>query len=387
MTRIQTKTKLFLLVALAALQNAVAAPVKETTATLNTAMEAGHVFLHKDSVEPSSLLSRKNLLKAGGNIFTAYNFFNTTSATVSMLGTSKKGQSIEAYFFPGRTKKRALIIGGMHGSELSSIEIARELIRSLQKENYSEYEAIVIPCLFPDNAQTALDSPSLIGSIYNIGRYTENAGVDPNRQMPSLGKSFDPLVAKDHLGRSIENENQLLLQLISSYHPDRIINIHAIRNTAKAGVYADPRTDAKGIALGFEQDSLLAINMAKYIKAGGGCVLGNQLATAPSSRYPNDPSIAHIHQFQPRSTCGSSLPSGKGCGVSLGSWATTAVEDKDFPFYNRDAITLITMEFPGYKRPQDYALEKDQKYNQRQVKLYASSIKKIFLAERKNSSS
>ena len=175
-----------------------------------------------------------------------------------------------------------------------------------------------------------------------------------------------------------------MLQLNSNYHPDRIINIHAIRNKAKAGVYADPRTDARGTALGFESDSLLAINMAKYIQSGGGLIPGNTLKSNPSARYPNDPAISPAHAFQPRSTCGSSLPANKGCGVSLGSWATTAVEDDTFPVYNRDAITLITMEFPGYKRPVDYSLEKDQKYNRQQVQLFAASIKKIFLSEIKN---
>src|SRR5688572_10267809 len=43
------------------------------------------------------------------------------------LGKTKGGKDVEAYFFPGRGDKRALIIGGMHGSELSSIEVAKEL--------------------------------------------------------------------------------------------------------------------------------------------------------------------------------------------------------------------------------------------------------------------
>ncbi len=383
MTRLLTKTKFSLLIALFALCNVFAAPANNS----HNLKKAGHVFINADSVEPSSLLNRINFLEAEKNIVTSYSFFNSKTATTALLGTSKKGIAVEAYFFPGKTKKRALVIGGMHGSELSSIEIARELIRSLQKENDSEYETIVIPCLFPDNAQTALNHPLLIGSVYNIGRYTNNSGVDPNRQMPSLGKSFDPFLGRDHLGRGIENENQLLLQLILNYNPDRIINIHAIRNTAKAGVYADPRTDAKGIALGFESDSLLAISMAKYIQAGGGLIPGNGLKSNPSARYPNDPAISHIHEFQPRSSCGSNLTANRGCGVSLGRWAATAVEDDAYPVHNRNAMTIITMEFPGYKRPVDYSAEKDQKYYRKQVQLYAASIKKVFLAERKNSPS
>ena len=305
----------------------------------------------------------------------------SSRAFKSSLGITKKGFAIEAFYFPGKKGKRALVIGGMHGSELSSIEVARKLIRDLQKENTSDYDVMIIPCLFPDNALSALSDPENIGSVHNIGRYTNNKGVDPNRQMPSLGKPFILHDAKDHLEREIEYENQLLLQLISKYRPDRIVNLHAIRNVANAGIYADPRTDSKGRSLGFEMDSLLAINMAKYIAQGGGRVPGNNLNHKPTAHYPKDPAVVATHHFQPRSVCGSVLQASKGCGVSLGSWASTAVEDPADPAHNRDAITLITVEFPGYKRPQDYATEKEQKNCRRQVQLFASAISEIFLGD------
>ena len=70
---------------------------------------------------------------------------------------------------------------------------------------------------------------------------------------------------------------------------------------------------------------------------------------------------------------------GKGQGVSLGGWASTAIEDTANPEYNRPAIRLITVEFPGYKRPIDYETIEQQNYYQQQVQLYAASIKTIFL--------
>lgn len=382
MTRLKTIAQLLLLTSFSALQIA-AARENKFIDNRKAAIRAGHSFSIIDSTEPASLLSRNYLLEAEKNIVevSSYHFFDKKMAVKTALGTSKKGSTIEAFYFPGKSNKRALIIGGVHGSELSAIEVAKELIRQLQEDNTSGYEVIVIPCLFPDNAQAALSNPSLIGSTYNFGRYTENAGVDPNRQMPSLGKPFFPHEAKDHLGRKIENENQLLLNLIASFRPERIVNLHAIRNTEKAGVYADPRTDANGKALGFEPDSLLAIKMAKFIEAGGGDLQGNTLKNRPSARYPNDPQIAPANEWQRRTVCGSSLPGNKGCGVSLGSWATTAVDDNSASFYNRDAITLLTMEFPGYKRSIDYVVKKDREYIKKQVQLFALSIQKIFLNE------
>lgn len=354
---------------------ATAAPVN----TANAGFFTGAANHSADSTEPATF--NKSAFYYSGDVLDNGFLLNRRSSTAfkSSLGRSRKGFAIETYYFPGKCGKRALVIGGMHGSELSSIEIAKTLIRQLQQNNTSEYDVLIIPCLFPDNALAALSDPQNIGSVHNIGRYTFNSGVDPNRQMPSLGKPFIAHQTKDHLEREIEYENRLLLQLISKFRPDRIINIHAIRNLSNAGIYADPRTDSKGRALGFETDSLLAINMAKHVEANGGSTPGNRLNRVPTARYPKDPAIVPPYQYQPRSVCGSALVANKGCGVSLGSWASTAVEDGADPTNNRDAITLITMEFPGYKRSVDYVTEKERRACRKQVLLFTSAIQKIFL--------
>lgn len=296
------------------------------------------------------------------------------------LGYSQKGRVIEAWYFPGTSDKKAIVVGGVHGSELSSISVANDLINQLkQKPGY--YSVIVIPCLFPDNADAARTDINAIGSISNVGRYTHSQAADPNRQMPSPGKAYKPHAPKDHLGREIERENQLLLDLIDEFRPDRIANIHAIRDEAQAGIYADPRTDSKGLALGFESDSSLAINMAMYVHAQGGDVPGNKINTHPSALYYKDPSIAAAGNMQVRNAFGSSLPAHRGHGVSLGTWASTAVNDDDFPEANRAAMRLITIEFPGYKSPEHYSTVYQQQHKEKLVKLYASSILDVFLAK------
>src|SRR6185295_3212630 len=113
--------------------------------------------------------------------------------------------------------------------------------------------------------------------------------VDPNRQMPTPGLAFDEEDGLDHAGRKIENENALLLDLIDQYRPQRIVNLHAIRDTANAGVFADPRTDDKSFALGYESDSSLAIAIAKDIEQNGGYIPGNRLNKKPSALYYKDP--------------------------------------------------------------------------------------------------
>jgi len=301
-------------------------------------------------------------------------------ATKGTLGFSQKGRMITAWYFPGTSDQKALVIGGMHGSELSSIAVGEELIRQLQ-HTQPYYSVIIIPCLFPDNAEAARNQRARIGSVHNTGRYSHPAAADPNRQMPSLGKAFDPELPLDHMGRTIEQENQLLLTLIAQFRPNRIANIHAIRDAAHAGIYADPRTNSKGIALGFATDSSLAVDMAMHIAMQGGMVPGNRVHTKPTALYYKDPEAAVAGQLQKRNTCGSKLPLNRGQGISLGGWASTSVEDTTNSASNRPAMRLITIEFPGYKAPADYTDEAQQLHYAKQVDLYAAAIVHIFLGQ------
>lgn len=301
-------------------------------------------------------------------------FFRNKYPTYTVLGYTRRNHPVEVYYIPGTSKKRALIIGGMHGSELSSIEIADSVIDYLLAGEKPYYSVIIIPSLFPDNAETA--RTIIKEGELNTGRYTDDSAVDPNRQMPALAKAFDPDNPLDYDGRLIEKENQLLLQLIQQFNPSRIINLHAIRDTLKGGVYADPRTDCNSIALGFDSDSSLAITMAKYISDNGGNVWGNNLLGCPTALYYADPDIASEGNFQRRNLNGSSLPNNRGCGISLGSWATTAVCDDQ---YQRDAIRLITMEFPGYKSSSGYLIDEERNYCIKNIRLYSLSIAKVFL--------
>src|SRR4029078_5910629 len=110
-----------------------------------------------------------------------------------LLGQSKQMRMIEAWFFPGTSEKKALVIGGVHGTELSSTEVVKNLIEKLMQGGEHYYSVVVIPCLFPDNAATAKENAGAIGSTANIGRYSFSSAADSNRQMPPPRK---PLAAE-----------------------------------------------------------------------------------------------------------------------------------------------------------------------------------------------
>jgi hypothetical protein len=347
----------------------------------------GYSGSYPDSIQPVPLnshntkASRQNSYAINNiSIFTVKDMLKSRAPLQAFLGTSKLGRPIRAYYFPGASNKRALVVAGVHGSELSSIEVAKSLIASLQQDATTFYSVIVVPCLFPDNEVSAKQDINGLGIIHNNGRYSNTTSADPNRQMPVLGKSFNINNPVDYLGRDIETENQLLLQLIEDYRPDRIVNLHAIRDVKRAGIYADPRTDSKGFALGYETDSALVIDMATYINNNGGYVGGNRLDSVPTALYYNDPAVVSKNEWQRRNLEGAKLPGNRGHGVSLGSWASTAVCDSLNPSQNRPALRLVTVEFPGYKRPLDYTEEKQKEYNNKLVDLYSTCIRNIFLA-------
>lgn len=302
-------------------------------------------------------------------------------ATRFTIGQSKNGTAIEAYFFPGRSAYNALVIGGVHGSELSSVEVTNTLVQQLSRGDSIFYNVIVIPCLFPDNAARAKEFTREIGTLKNIGRYSFSGAPDPNRQMPAPGTPLDKVEYLDHAGRKIEIENVLLLQLINEFKPHRIASVHAIHNKQYSGFFADPRTDEQSIALGYEMDSLLALSMANHVEILGGSSPGNFIYKKPATLYYKDPLPVSKGNFQKRNFIGSLTVGQSDGGVSLGTWASTAVKDTTDPVNNRDAIRIITIEFPGNKRPQDYSSYKQQQYCRQQVSRFAAAIHNIFLQE------
>jgi len=151
-----------------------------------------------DSIKPT-ISSAVSTLNATPVSFAIYNRpsamlkqqLSTRTAFAAELGMSKQGKSIKGYYFPGTSNKRALVIGGVHGSELSGIEVARKLLTMLQVDGSGYYSVMVIPCLFPDNEEIAIQFPDGANKKYNPGRYSGKIATDPNRQMPALGHSFD----------------------------------------------------------------------------------------------------------------------------------------------------------------------------------------------------
>ena len=352
------------------------------TALAKTASHNTGTFNNKDS----AFTGTNSIPANAGSVLSSSsmvikNMLQSTTPVKAVLAYTKQLRPLDIHYFPGTSNENALVIGGVHGSELSSVSVAKQLIELLSKGDVKPYyNVIIIPSLFPDNAALAAQYKNEIGSTGNIGRYSDAFHPDPNRQMPPFGKAFKEDEPVDFAGRSIEMENQLLLQVIQLFHPSRIANVHAIRNKNSAGIYADPRTDCNGMAQGFEKDSTLAVNIAQYISNHKGCVPGNQLTNAPTALYYCDPHIAPAGTKQPRNIHGSQLAGNRGYGVSLGGWASTAVCEED-AMLSRPAMILLTIEFPGNKRSEDYDTINEKETCAHNVMQYAKALQQVFLME------
>ncbi|MGH2561233.1 MAG: hypothetical protein ACRDJH_19360, partial [Thermomicrobiales bacterium] len=285
------------------------------------------------------------------------------------LATSAGGRPINAYFFPGRTDERALVISGIHGSELSGIQVVEQLLERLRTGPRPHYTVIVVPRLFPDNAALAESRPAAIGTRANVGRNTDDDNPT-NRQYPGFGRAFDPSHPVDDRGQRMELETIALLTLIDRFRPSRIASVHATHTLENAGIYADPRTNAEGRALGFDDDRRLALEMAERARRGGANVPGNELgSSSPDAIYPRDPAAVPAGERQPRN-----LEE----GVSGGGWFATEVRDPDRPERDRPAMTTITVEVQTSRRVGDVAAGQ-QLARRREIEAHASALREIFL--------
>jgi hypothetical protein len=135
--------------------------------------------------------------------------------------------SLELHYFPGKTARRALVIGGVHGTERQGIQVARLLERDLAATP-AEFSVLLIPVMFPANAAA--------GPVGVRERSTPT-----NRNFPTPGKDLAASKGKDAQGRDILPENQGLMQIMERFKPERIISLHGTWDAGKAGVFYDPR--------------------------------------------------------------------------------------------------------------------------------------------------
>jgi hypothetical protein len=162
---------------------------------------------------------------------TQHQWAQATGNIEASLGLTAGKRQVNAYFFPGISNDRALVIAGVHGTERQGVQVAELLIANLQKKQ-PFFTVIVVPKLFPDN--------------WAKGPFGSREGaVQTNRNFPSGGMTLAEAkragggTPRDANNEKILQENIMLMELMERFEPSRIISIHGTWDAQKAGVFID----------------------------------------------------------------------------------------------------------------------------------------------------
>src|SRR5829696_4961887 len=272
--------------------------------------------------------SKADAVSAGASVTALEKLKSQNRADVS-LGKTRGGQEVKAVYFKGAIDEVALVIAGVHGSELSGVEIAERFIRLLGAPNAPRpfLTVVIVPQLFPDNVDAKRSWEKSVvkagtqlklkeyqkarGKAGDPGRYTAGSTVDPNREFPELVKPFDPNNPVDAKGRPIERENIMLLTLIDRFKPTRIAALHAIKDPKDAEIYADPHPTAAGPSAQERELSQRADKLAEMMSTEaakqGAKVPGNTREGKFSSLYSGQDPKLSADQIKKENKAGRSL--------------------------------------------------------------------------------
>lgn len=309
----------------------------------------------------------------------------------------------EVHFVAGRTNRRALVIGGVHGSEPEGSVVVQQLVEALKNAKRKPlFTVVLVPRLIdksrqdphpksPNSPYREVDDKTAKGSAGATSKGTTSEGnieVEPNRNFQLPGKSYDTYKKEGHLtfwdkesssvrapvdkahdqGKAVASEkmlpeNRILEHLIERFQPERLASIHQHKLPGRRGdgpgVFVDPRRPANKLSAddGVDQndhaltpegkeDDQLAEAMRDAVQQG---------AEAKGIRKTGSDPLAGNDVPQPGEKKKRKLPptvhyrtDAHAEGNSLGDWAP--VEVKEGGAGDRPAIGTFTIELPQYKK-------------------------------------
>jgi hypothetical protein len=281
----------------------------------------------------------------------------------------------QAFFFPGRDPRRALIISGVHGDEKNGVQVVQSLRTLLEARSKPFFSTILVPIVILRTQARAgkRDVPGGMGK--------NNAGavacreVEPNRNFPlpgeglkkaldrgATGRTEPELVIRDRCRGTIRApigekktsirmlpETRILISLIERFQPDRLASVHDHRLLQRChpcfgrdtlcggegpGIFVDPRgispetgkiTDLAQVqaddqlAKRMVEKALTELTGVARVTSSFPPFAGNQALTPLTSRYFSEQRVE---------------------GNSLGDWAPVPVAG------TRLGITTLTIELP-----------------------------------------
>lgn len=314
---------------------------------------------------------------------------------------------VRAYFFPGQTDRRALILGGVHGVEQQGADTVEQIRVALAARSAAGhppfFTTILVPTLFEVTHRGGRSAgqrhvPGGMGRS-TAGVLQTSRSVEPNRNFPLPGEDLaaarargagsataSELVFRDDSGTVREAqdtpdtvsggqivrrgqggtstrmlaENRILIQLIERFQPERLASVHAHSLKTLAGdapgIFVDPRgIDPVTHAVtnpgqGAEDDRLATALTGEGTRrwaARGGSVPGTSPRTGnPFVGNAAGTSSSTVHYSS------TATPEGN----SLGTWAPVpTVAGAQGARVSRPGITTVTVEIPQWTDPSQAA--------------------------------
>ena len=334
-----------------------------------------------------------------------------TGALSGCVDNLKPTQLPEAFFFPGTSDRRALVIAGIHGDEKRGVDVVKGLQTVLAKDMASGtkpfFTTILVPIVIP-RTQAGSGSRLVPGGL---GLSTTGAlkcrNIEPNRNYPLPGEDLAAARARGISGVSAVElviktaagvrapkdsgtasafwttsirmlpETRILLSLIERFQPERLASVHdhsliqachpcAIGVASKCGVegpgiFVDPR--------GIDPVTNKVTDLTKVQEDDA---IGKKMAQAALSRLPCDLLVLKPKAFPPFAGNQVLFPPGvryfspaRVEGNSLGDWGPV-------PTTSRPGIATLTIEVPKYNAA-DAAVEKFVK------ELHRDVLQQVFL--------
>ena len=155
------------------------------------------------------------------------------------IGKTNLKSPILAFTF-GRGKQRVVILGGMHGDEPSSTQVAEAFVASLERDPPSAgLSVVVIPEVNPDGLRA--------------GTRSNSVGVDINRNFPSKTWRQGSEESRYYPGPKpmSERETHAIVEVIKRWRPALLISIHAPLKCINWDGPAEDISSAMAQAIGF----------------------------------------------------------------------------------------------------------------------------------------
>ncbi len=146
--------------------------------------------------------------------------------TTIVIGESVQGRPIEMQIFPGDARDCVLIIGGIHGNEQISVDVASALAGLLRHDPSLARgrQVYIIPNANPDG--------------YAKNTRANARGIDLNRNFEA--RNFKPSARSRGVMPLSEPEARALATVIQQVHPSLLISIHSIDKGRHCNNYDGP---------------------------------------------------------------------------------------------------------------------------------------------------